>query len=129
MLYFMERFARKAGKQVRGIATASLEAAMKYDWPGNVRELSNLVERAVVLAKGPVLELDPRLFPVRPSERPSAAPRTAAAGDEAQRRALLDALERTNWVIEGEQGAARLLNVTPSTARSRMKRLGIARPA
>jgi transcriptional regulator with GAF, ATPase, and Fis domain len=145
MLYFMERFARKAGKQVRGISTAGLDAAMKYDWPGNVRELSNIVERAVVLAKGPVLELDPRLFPARPSERPleplraAAGPRTRAATDrppssqapedDAQRREILSALERANWVIEGANGAARLLNVTPSTARSRMKRLGIMRPA
>jgi formate hydrogenlyase transcriptional activator len=148
MLYFMERFARKAGKKVRGISTSSLEAATSYDWPGNVRELSNVVERAVVLAKGPVLELDPALFPVRRSDRPSEPPRpdravsrpaasTAPTGrnrsngeaDEVQRRELLEALERADWVIEGARGAARLLNVTPSTARSRMKRLGIARPS
>ena len=147
MLYFMERFARKAGKQVRGISTAGLDAAMKYEWPGNVRELSNVVERAVVLAKGPVLELDPRLFSTRPSERTPETPRVRAADaapaqsatdrpppskapeDDAQRREILEALERTNWVIEGANGAARLLNVTPSTARSRMKRLGIMRPS
>ena len=138
MLYFMERFARKAGKQVRGISTAGLEAALNYDWPGNVRELSNVVERAVVLAKGPVLELDPRLFAARGSERRSGTPakrpetdRPSAAAtmeDAAQRREILDALEQANWVIEGAHGAARLLNVTPSTARSRMKRLGIVRP-
>jgi transcriptional regulator with GAF, ATPase, and Fis domain len=51
------------------------------------------------------------------------------ADEELQRRQILAALERANWVIEGELGAARLLNVTPSTARSRMKRLGIVRPA
>jgi formate hydrogenlyase transcriptional activator len=149
LLYFMERFARKAGKSVRGISTAGLEAAMAYDWPGNVRELSNVVERAVVLSKGPLLELDLKPTSSRQSNRPGAPPvaptngrrvtPTRAATDpaadidsppdeEAQRRQILAALERANWVIEGEQGAARLLNITPSTARSRMKRLGIARP-
>ena len=145
LLYFMERFARKAGKQVRGISTAGLEAAMSYDWPGNVRELSNVVERAVVLSKGPLLELDVRPLSARPASRaggsrqsapdrsstPPPAEGSAAAGsadENLQRKQILAALERANWVIEGELGAARLLNVTPSTARSRMKRLGIVRP-
>jgi formate hydrogenlyase transcriptional activator len=148
LLYFMERFGRKAGKQVRGISTAGLEAAMSYDWPGNVRELSNVVERAVVLSKGPLLELELRQAssrqatrsagPAPSSSNPSApapaatAPRPSAGAppdEELQRRQIIAALERANWVIEGELGAARLLNVTPSTARSRMKRLGIVRPA
>jgi formate hydrogenlyase transcriptional activator len=149
LLYFMDRFARKAGKQVRGISTAGLEAATSYDWPGNVRELSNVVERAVVLSRGPLLELDLRPLSARPTSPPavttpgtarSSTPRGAApaasasapapstSSDELQRTQILAALERTNWVIEGELGAARLLNVTPSTARSRMKRLGIVRP-
>jgi formate hydrogenlyase transcriptional activator len=147
LLYFMEHFARKAGKPVRGISSAGLAAAMAYDWPGNVRELSNVVERAVVLAKGPVLELDLKLLPAsesarsaEPGARTSAPPPASARDssrpprqrptppDASQRDEILAALQRANWVIEGEQGAARLLNVTPSTARSRMKRLGIVRP-
>jgi transcriptional regulator with GAF, ATPase, and Fis domain len=52
----------------------------------------------------------------------------ASPEEEDLRREILSALARANWVIEGEQGAARLLNITPSTARSRMKRLGIVRP-
>ena len=139
LLYFMGRFARKAGKPVRGISTAGIDAALRYDWPGNVRELANVVERAVVLSKGPLLELDLEPHASRPSNRPAAPPgaatnghsaaATASPGDDLQRRQILDALERTNWVIEGDQGAARLLDITPSTARSRMKRLGIVRPA
>jgi formate hydrogenlyase transcriptional activator len=129
LLYFMERFARKAGKPVRGISTAGLAAAVDYDWPGNVRELSNVVERAVVLARGPTLELDLPAPSARQSARPvGAASPAARPNDELKRSEILAALESTNWVIEGELGAARLLNVTPSTARSRMKRLGIARP-
>jgi formate hydrogenlyase transcriptional activator len=137
LLYFMDRFARKAGRPVRGISTAGLEAAMSYDWPGNVRELSNVVERAVVLARGPVLELDLKPLTPRPSSAPpstrgpssSRSDSVVSPDDDALRAQILAALERANWVIEGDQGAARLLNVTPSTARSRMKRLGIVRPA
>jgi transcriptional regulator with GAF, ATPase, and Fis domain len=61
--FFAERFARDLGKHVEGIAPATLARLQAYDWPGNVRELSNLIERAVVLAPGPLLELDPTLVP------------------------------------------------------------------
>ncbi len=153
-LYFLQRSAKKAGKNVRGIATATLDRMMRYDWPGNVRELENLIERGVVLSSGQMLELDAQVIGVAqsrgaPSHSPSAAvaptplPPTSAPVTEAgsgnggpqlvslqevERRHMLAALERTGWVLEGAQGAAQLLNLTPSTLRSRMKRLGVRRP-
>ncbi len=146
-MYFLQRTARKAGKPVRGIANATLERMMSYAWPGNVRELENLIERGVVLSFGPTLELDPHLLGARsasasPSTPPSSPPASLAApssgraepaGNDAvsledvERRHILAVLERTGWVLEGAKGAAQLLNLTPSTARSRMKRLGITR--
>jgi len=108
-----------------------------------VRELENLIERAVVLSSGPALELD-SLFPSQPAftSKPSAPPklvsapteRSTGAGkplsmEEVERTHLLSVLESTNWIIEGPRGAARALNVSPSTMRSRMKRLGISRGA
>ncbi|HET7539417.1 MAG TPA: sigma 54-interacting transcriptional regulator [Polyangiaceae bacterium] len=153
-MYFLQRCAKKSGKAVRGIATTTLEHLKRYDWPGNVRELENVIERGVVLSSGPLLELDTRLLgvaePIPPASTPSSAPRSertpatdsmldATNGgnpesassllEEVERRHILAALERTGWVLEGAQGAARLLNLTPSTARSRMKRLGITRAA
>jgi formate hydrogenlyase transcriptional activator len=152
-VYFLQRCAKKSGKSVRGIATTTLDHLMSYDWPGNVRELENVIERGVVLSSGPLLELDTRLLGVvervssassrssaPSSERAPAADGTrdttgrAHAGakpsplEEVERQHILAALERTGWVLEGAQGAAQLLNLTPSTARSRMKRLGITRP-
>src|SRR5262249_17905828 len=111
-----------------------------YDWPGNVRELQNVIERAAVLSSGPVLELDLRWLQLSgaaasPSlvdaSTPTHAepPSPAASLEDHERRHIISTLERTNWVIEGEHGAARLLGLKPSTVRSRMKRLGIARTA
>ncbi|HEX2674223.1 MAG TPA: sigma 54-interacting transcriptional regulator [Polyangiaceae bacterium] len=148
-MYFLQRCAKKSGKNVLGIATATLKALREYDWPGNVRELENVIERGVVLSSGPTLELDPRMFGSAPDHAPSSRPPLArpatppavpssAASDEpsprpasleeVERRHILKALERCRWVLEGPQGAAQLLNLTPSTTRSRMKRLGITRP-
>ncbi|MEO8184239.1 MAG: sigma 54-interacting transcriptional regulator [Deltaproteobacteria bacterium] len=149
MIYFVDRYARRIGKDIRGVSTATMQAALAYDWPGNVRELENLVERAVVLSRGPALELDPKLLAPRlaalpPSPRSEfSAPRAAAAAaavpaaasaevctlEELERRHIQAVLERALWVIEGSEGAARLLDMSPSTIRSRMKRLGITRPS
>jgi formate hydrogenlyase transcriptional activator len=150
MIHFMARSARRIGKDIRGVSTATMQAALAYDWPGNVRELENLVERAVVLARGPALELEKLLAPRQaaappPSERElrappaavvslapsasSAAPTDVCTLEELERRHIQAVLERARWVIEGSAGAARLLDMSPSTVRSRMKRLGIARPS
>jgi formate hydrogenlyase transcriptional activator len=144
-LYFLGRHAKKAGKPIQGIATATLERLIGYHWPGNVRELENLIERGVVLSSGPTLDLDAHLLhlpppPPKPTAddarslplngedgaRPPAADSPSAL-EEVERRHILAVLERTAWVIEGLQGAAQLLNLTPSTLRSRMKKLGIRR--
>lgn len=154
-MYFLQRCTKKSGKGVRGIATATLERMMSYEWPGNVRELENLIERGVVLSSGPLLELDTQLMSIVPDRAPAVAsppsmpPRVESPAppthgrmrsdsdrpnsspislEEMERRHILLALERCGWVLEGENGAARLLDLTPSTARSRMKRLGIKRP-
>jgi transcriptional regulator with GAF, ATPase, and Fis domain len=153
-MHFLQRSAKKAGKNVCGLATATLDRMMQYDWPGNVRELENLIERGVVLSSGQMLELDAQVIGVArdrvaPSRPPSPSPVSApvpaasepvagardsnggakpASLEEVERRHILAALERTGWVLEGAQGAAQLLNLTPSTTRSRMKRLGITRP-
>ena len=138
-MYFLERSARKAGNRVRGIASETLRLMQEYPWPGNVRELQNLVERAVVLSAGPVLNLDPQLLsiasfpaPANPGQPPAAPERPMQQGDplsleDLQRRHILAVLEQTGWVIEGPEGAANILKLNPSTIRSRMKKLGIVR--
>ncbi len=140
--FFADRFARELGKRIESISRAALERLRAYDWPGNVRELSNLIERAVVLARGPMLEIGAELLPASaaparievggapPPPEPAAfaeAPsgRTLAG---VQREHILGVLARTHWVIEGADGAAAQLGINASTLRSRMKKLGIERP-
>ncbi len=125
--HFALLHATRMGRQIESLSPAVLDALRRYDWPGNVRELQNVIERAVILSSGEVLELN---------EWPPAAPRGAsslppAAGvltlAESERQQILNALEQTNWRVSGDRGAARLLGLKPTTLESRMKRLGIRR--
>jgi transcriptional regulator with GAF, ATPase, and Fis domain len=118
-----------------------MERLSAYDWPGNVRELQNIVERAMVLANGPVLELESDLLLANPPSRRAAEPESvvpppAAAGPASDpggpssleavgRQHILSVLERCGWVIEGPRGAAVALGLQPSTLRSRLKKLGL----
>jgi len=122
--FFTDRFARQLAKPIEEIAPETLERLAAYDWPGNVRELQNLIERAVVLARGRVLELGPELL------APAAAPESAAPAslEQVARQHVLEVLERCGWRIEGADGAAASLGLSPSTLRSRMKKLAIERP-
>ncbi|MBY0400058.1 sigma 54-interacting transcriptional regulator [Myxococcota bacterium] len=139
--FFAERFARDLGKRVDGFTHASLERLREYDWPGNVRELSNVVERAVVLARGAVLEIGPELTqrerrsaPFPEATRDDVENLVIRAGgtppatlDDAQRHHILTVLLEADGLIEGATGAAARLGIKPSTLRSRMKKLGIRR--
>ena len=134
--FFVERFARQFGKQINGVAQDTMELLSNYDWPGNIRELQNVIERAVVLLQGPVLRLGSDLLPVRnaaPAEEVlcvSSAHSIESAHstlEQVEKRYILNILEQTSWVIEGDRGAAKILDLHPNTLRSRMKKLGIDR--
>ena len=95
-----------------------------YDWPGNIRELENVLQRAIILSPGPTLALGDAWMP-------SAAPASVSCGVtliEIEKRHIRTVLDTTRWRIEGAGGAAQLLGLKPSTLRSRMLKLGIARP-
>ncbi len=133
--FFLSRFATKFGRRIERIDRQTMEALVQYDWPGNVRELQNVIERAVVLSPGPVLKLGPDLLPIVqdvagsttvPSSATDPAPALLPL-EEAERRHIEAVLAHTNGVVEGPDGAARILAVHPNTLRSRMKKLGVAR--
>jgi PAS domain S-box-containing protein len=131
--YFVARYAAKVGRAINSVPKDAMQRLMDYRWPGNVRELENVVERAVILSPGPELTVAPELLPVLPAaaapapirmDVPSGEP---AALEDVDRQHILAVLKRTGWRIDGPQGAAKLLNMNPSTLRSRMQKLGIRR--
>jgi formate hydrogenlyase transcriptional activator len=124
--HFAQQFARRMKKTIETIPAETMSALTEYDWPGNIRELQNLIERAVILSPGPTLNV-----PVMALNGRSHAPvREKETGtlEESDRRHILAALEKTNWVIAGPNGAAARLGVKRSTLQFRMRKLGIVRP-
>ena len=152
VLFFLERSCQKFGKKIEAVSQDTMDQLMSYDWPGNIRELQNIVERGVVLSNRPVLTLDKGLFPVAQHKATSAAsepiPEPAAIRpdsgtpsgrptkevpspprplEEVERDHIIAALEHTVGIIDGPKGAAKILELHPSTLRARMKKLGIER--
>ncbi len=139
--YLIARSAREIGKRIESVSRRTLDRLVAYDWPGNIRELQNILERAVVLATGPVLEVEPEFLrrepaagvatpvPVAPPAAGVTAPAACASLEDASKVHLLRALERCGWRVEGPTGAAHILGLKPSTLRSQMKKLGLQRAA
>ena len=145
--HFARRSAERLGKTIPDIAPAAMDRLERYSWPGNIRELQNLMERAVIVCGGTTITADMIGIADHPpagsagvvvgSPHAIAPEPTTAAGDphrsisfhEAERRAILDGLEKTGWRISGRGGAAELLGLKPTTLHAKMKRLGIRRPS
>ena len=120
---FMERYSRKLGKQITSIRNETMRELQDYPWPGNVRELESIIERAVILCPGSVLQLADKL-------EISSLPLLSAVRtlEDTERNQILKILSETRWRIEGKDGAAAILGLHPSTLRARMYKLGIVRP-
>ncbi|MES1261727.1 MAG: sigma 54-interacting transcriptional regulator [Acidobacteriota bacterium] len=116
---FAQNFAQRMKKPIEAIPQPVQAALIQYQWPGNIRELQNVIERAVILSRGSVLE-------VPLSELTPVARDATLAGTE--REYILRVLRETNWVVSGENGAASRLGLNRSTLQSRMRKLGINRP-
>jgi transcriptional regulator with GAF, ATPase, and Fis domain len=100
-----------------------MDRLRRYSWPGNVRELRNVIERAMILATGPVLEIEvPRIGRLAES-----SPSQPATGSP-DREELLGVLQQTGWRIRGKNGAAERLGLKPTTLEARIAKLGIKRP-
>ncbi len=124
--HFADHFARRMKKSVETIHSETMKVLTQYHWPGNVRELQNVIERAVILSTGPVLKVP--LSDLKTSATANASTNGGTLED-AQRKHILAALEQTNWVLGGANGAAARLGMKRSTLQFRMRRLGISRPA
>ena len=127
--YFIERYAKNAGKRITGISDKAQSAMMAYDWPGNVRELEHLIERSILLAHGPILKdiLLPRVIS-EAGPNPSTATRRQdhfKTLRDNEREHIINALRKTNGKISGPGGAAELLDINVSTLNARIRKLGI----
>jgi PAS domain S-box-containing protein len=118
---FVDEFSKAMGKSIEAVSKASLRAMGQYPWPGNVRELRNAIERAMILADGPTLAVDP------PSVAPIPAHRNLATLAEVERDHIQRVLEATHWRVRGAGGAAEILGLPPTTLESRMAKLGLHR--
>jgi DNA-binding NtrC family response regulator len=121
--HLAKKAARRLGRELEAVSPAFVERAAAHDWPGNVRELENVIERALIMSGGALLD-GTDLFSLPATGNTAATP--AEGTLEAMERAyIVRVLEGAGWQIEGERGAARILGLNPSTLRGRMRKFGI----
>ena len=132
---FAKKFAQRMGRSIEPLSDDCVRRLEAYRWPGNVRELQNIVERAVITSRDGRLNLD-RALPESVNAMAAAIANdsstvqrvhTAKELEELERNNIIAALKSTEWKVAGENGAAQLLGVKPTTLSSRMKALGIER--
>jgi PAS domain S-box-containing protein len=121
--YFLERMARKLGRDLRQIDQHSLDLLAGYSWPGNVRELQNVIERAAILTTGTTVRVSDMVLSCPPQLAPAASDDTSL--NNVQRTHIIEVLDKCHCRIEGPGGAAAALGMKPSTLRYRMQKLGI----
>jgi formate hydrogenlyase transcriptional activator len=121
---FVTEFQQKMGKRIDNIPKKTMAALQSYGWPGNGRELRNTIERAMIVSSGRTLEV---FFPETDE--------VASSGEgeldlrDVERRHIISVLKRTSWHVTGKCGAAEILGLKGTTLQSKMKKLGIKRPA
>ncbi|MEX0829034.1 MAG: sigma 54-interacting transcriptional regulator [Nitrospirales bacterium] len=120
--HFMEKNRVQFKRPCQGISPISLEKLIQYDWPGNIRELKNVIERAMILSDSTILHLDESFFK-KPVASPAGLPPTQLK--DLERLRIEQALETSEWRIEGPLGAAKQLGLHPSTLRYRIKKFGL----
>ena len=138
--YFVRTFGIQMGKRECALTVAALDRLVEYNWPGNVRELQNVVQRALLRARGEPMSAELIQFegsakagtqavttvPAMPSTAGYSAVLPLA---DAERDAIVGALKHSGWRISGKAGAAEILGLKPTTLHSKMKKLGIRRPS
>ena len=121
--YFIDRFARKAGKTIRRVNNRTLDRLRSYQWPGNVRELQNVIERSVIVCDTDEFTVDESWLSARPPlERRLALSGTVAAHEKA---VIEEALRACGGIVYGPSGAAARLGIARSTLESKIQSLRI----
>jgi len=133
---FVERFARRMGRRIEPLQPDDVRKLQEYPWPGNVRELQNVIERSIIFSSGPRIDLNRAMPMITTTAMP---PAESGSGSEERIMSAkeMESFERANieralaargGKISGQNGAAFLLGIPPSTLTSRMRALGIQRP-
>ncbi len=124
--HFTQLYARRMNKQIDEIPPETMDMLVRYPWPGNVRELQNFIERAVILSPGYVLRAPTSELEAFQAPAESKVPMTGL--QEVERDHIVRALEVSNWVIGGRNGAAARLGMKRTSLAYRMRKLRIHRP-
>ncbi|HCI5891213.1 TPA: formate hydrogenlyase transcriptional activator FlhA [Klebsiella pneumoniae] len=119
---FTFKIARRMGRNIDSIPAETLRTLTRMEWPGNVRELENVIERAVLLTRGNVLQLS---LPERDIVEAPRTPAVLPEEGEDEYQLIVRVLKESNGVVAGPKGAAQRLGLKRTTLLSRMKRLGI----
>lgn len=119
--HVLKGLGKRMGKKVDGVHAGTMETLQRFSWPGNVRELRNVIERNLILTKGPIFRLNPEEF----QEKPDCRKMTL---DEMEANYIYTVLQSTKGRIRGRGGAAEILGLKPTTLDARMKKLDIHRP-
>jgi len=118
---FVKQYEKKMGKRIKRIPRKSMETLQRYPWPGNVRELKNVVEHAMIVSGGKTLDIG------IPQRAFSKTPENLKLLD-VERRHILSVLQKSDWRLSGQGGAAEILGLKRTTLQSKIKKLGIKRP-
>jgi formate hydrogenlyase transcriptional activator len=125
--FFAQKFTQRMKKPIERIPTETMAVLTGYSWPGNIRELQNLIERAVTLSRGSVLDVP--LAELKQSAKLASDLNGAGTLEAVEREHILRVLQDSNWVIGGPAGAASRLGLKRTTLNNRIRKLGITRPS
>jgi formate hydrogenlyase transcriptional activator len=125
--HFIQVYARRMKKGIDEVPSETMEALLRYRWPGNVRELQSFIERAVILSPHSVLRAP--TSELEPISAHKGANLPMAGLEEVERDHIVRALEASNWIVGGRNGAAARLGAKRTSLVYRMRKLRISRPA
>jgi formate hydrogenlyase transcriptional activator len=125
--YFVDRYARKAGKNIKHVNKKALELLQSYPWPGNIRELQNVIERSVILCETEIFSIEENWLPHHPPPTPESRQQTELPQSLlVQEKNMIEAaLKDTRGRVSGPTGAAVKLGIPRSTLESKIRSLKI----
>ena len=125
--YFVDRYARKAGKSIRSVDKKTLQLLQSYPWPGNIRELQNVIERSIIVCETEIFTVDESWLSQRPLETGSGKLFLSEKVAVTEREIIEEALRESQGRIYGPSGAAAKLGIPRQAHESKIKKLGIKR--